>query len=309
MKRLVHAAGAALAAVAMFASAAQAAMPGKNGRIAFEQVVAGGHAIVTVDPDGGDLRQLTPTDNSNLSYTDQSIWSPSGRKLLYFADGKIRTIDADGSGVRDVIPIYPNAGLHLTSPAWSPDGKKLAFAGYSGDPNDPDMAYDEIAIWTVGVDGKGLKRLRVGNLPVWSADGSIAYVTTGVTCPTLRTMRPDGSHVRTLYKPRKCGGDPGRPGDFSPSGRTLVISRAVGDRFDLYSIDVRTRRMTQLTKTGKADEEAPRFSPDGKRIIYVRRGTGPHQPGVWGTFTATPRGGDVKRFSEEISPVAWQPLR
>ena len=60
---------------------------------------------------------------------------------------------------------------------------------------------------------------------------------------------------------------------WSPDGRTLVyVSNRSGTSWDLYAIRVHGTGERRLTRTPHADEDAPRFSRDGRRILYVRDG-------------------------------------
>jgi len=61
--------------------------------------------------------------------------------------------------------------------------------------------------------------------------------------------------------------------DFSPDGKTVVFSalnRAIGD---LYSLDLETEEVTNLTQDDLADY-APVFAPDGKSLLHLKRISG-----------------------------------
>src|SRR5205823_1452426 len=52
---------------------------------------------------------------------------------------------------------------------------------------------------------------------------------------------------------------------------------SINKNFDLYLIDVATKRQTQLT-TNTGPDISPRFSPDGKQIAYLTSSRrGPHR--------------------------------
>jgi hypothetical protein len=62
--------------------------------------------------------------------------------------------------------------------------------------------------------------------------------------------------------------------DVSPDGGSVVFSRYNGAGFDLWRLDVRSRREQLLTR-GNAVNVEPRLSPDGRRIAWVSsQGTG-----------------------------------
>lgn len=56
--------------------------------------------------------------------------------------------------------------------------------------------------------------------------------------------------------------------DISPKGDKIVFSATGQGQRDIYLLDLKTSRVTQLTKT-PAYEGAPTFSPDGKSILYT----------------------------------------
>ena len=120
-------------------------------------------------------------------------------------------------------------------PAWSPDGRQIAFWSHKG------------GIWVIRSDGTGLRRLTK---PLANSD----------------------SHA-------PCCGSDDHP-SWSPDGKRIVFQRywvaALSDQIadyydvmDLFTVDVRTRRVTRLTNTPYFREFNPAWSPDGRRIAFV----------------------------------------
>lgn len=79
---------------------------------------------------------------------------------------------------------------------------------------------------------------------------------------------------------------------FSPDGRKLVLSAATsraagGEHLVLFIVDLETGRIQAVGSEDAADHERPRWSPDGKRLVYVRRPilgdgrTGGPDDGIW----------------------------
>jgi dipeptidyl aminopeptidase/acylaminoacyl peptidase len=132
------------------ASPAQAAFPGKNGKIAvgvtsqvdrYEFLFN----IYAGNPDGSGWTALT---SDNLSYTP--AWSPDGRKIAFGSDrggnSGVYTMNADGSNATRLTTDPAVQGL----PAWSPGGSKIAFVR-SGD------------VYTMNADGSEFAQISAGS--------------------------------------------------------------------------------------------------------------------------------------------------
>ena len=123
---------------------AQAALPGKNGKIAF----ARGYppTIHAINQDGSGETMLSPAGANSSS----PVWAPNGERLSFRSDGdgqdnsyNLFAVAADGSRLTQLTNFYdpgPWGG------SWSPDGDALAFA--VGD-----------NVYTVRADGSALTAL------------------------------------------------------------------------------------------------------------------------------------------------------
>ena len=109
-------------------AAAQAVVPGVNGRIAYSS--AGD--IYTVDPDGSDVVNVT---NGAEPDARMPSWSPDATKIAFASNGgspgwsDIFVIGADGSGLTNVTNTPERFEWE---PAWSPDGTKILFVTDNG---------------------------------------------------------------------------------------------------------------------------------------------------------------------------------
>jgi Tol biopolymer transport system component len=115
-----------------------------------ERIAFDGEHVLTAAPDGTDRR---PVMVRGRAVRGIPAWSAAGRLAVLGSEGRsvvISIADPGGAGRRISL-----RGLQLPfaagSPAWSPDGKRIAFT-----------AVDSAGVgdvWTVGEDGRGLRRL------------------------------------------------------------------------------------------------------------------------------------------------------
>jgi Tol biopolymer transport system component len=126
----------------------------------------------------------------------------------------------------------------VTGPAFTPDGSKAAWAeGLNGS----NLAVDIFGKW----------KLQLSNFSV--SNGTPSFSTTN-------NISPQGA--RWL-----------EPGNFSPDGRSLLISSDIGminaEGQDQYILDIITGQVTNLNNSPKIWDEHGFFSPDGEKILFM----------------------------------------
>ncbi len=103
-------------------------------------------------------------DSDWFKYGDTLEWSPDGRQLLYMPrnEGAIWAVNADGTHPRSVLRV---PDLYVRTAVWSPDGRRIAFTATRGVGQAGGSAETSVqhSIWTVTVDGTGLKRVWEGS--------------------------------------------------------------------------------------------------------------------------------------------------
>ncbi len=120
----------------------------------------------------------------------------------------------------------------------------------------------------VDVNGEWEQDLLVSNAPImspcWSPDGKkLAYVSFEKNRAAIYIHDLDGKRELITRFP----GINGSPA-WSPDGRSLVVVLTNSDYPKLYALDLKTKKLSQLTKDWYIDTE-PNFFPDGKSLVFT----------------------------------------
>ncbi|MGW2822650.1 TolB family protein [Streptomyces sp. NPDC001443] len=181
----------------------------RQGRLAITEKQTGpaNSSIVTLKPDGSDLKVVFSTATSGLdpallaeglAGAFRPAWSPDGTWLAFGLGGwfqeratmtaAVWRVRSNGSGAEALTDNSTNAGF----PSYSADGTRIVYRvwGQENGLRILDLTTKTTTVLTTGSD----------NLPDWSADGTLILFTrkTSATNFDVCTIQPDGSNLQIL---------------------------------------------------------------------------------------------------------------
>ncbi len=204
-------------------------------------------------PAGGGSGDAWSIDSATVVFTGRR----SGNADIYLQRGSADPVRLTNDSTRDNYARF------------SPDGSRLVFQGWRS---------GAIDLYLMNVDGTGLTNLTnhpaYEVLPIWSPDGSrLAFMSTrgfalggiGSFPGHIYVMATDGTGVTQLTAEPLISSL--GPGDWSPDGRYVTLSREVDGSLDLFLLEVASGTETRLT-SHPSDEYGAAFSRDGTRVAF-----------------------------------------
>lgn len=262
-----------------------------------------GDRLMVMDADGGNPHALVQAKDlgdpdPNTRFVSAS-WSPLGDRLLLIVATTVPiwvyTIKEDGS---DPVRI----GLAFDA-VWDPQGKRIAYRNSRSD-------VGPINLFVADQDGKNIHNLTQSdpayiNGLAWGKQG-IAFlnmsipIDTGIGRDALELINPDGSNRHIITKlPAKAGnidlawlGDTALSFIHDPSDSNTGTLQVVNLSAPIQARDV----ITMVNQ--------PNWSVDGRRVAFVRLGSGPN------LFMANAHDGSSQRqltYQQQNSSPAWSP--
>jgi len=263
--------------------------------------------LLVIDVKSGQKREITTTGAAL-----QPAWSPHGWRIAFFGlrtgtgQRDIWTVAADGTDAEaSRVEVTNDAALDW-SPVWSPQGDYLYFSSNRGGTTN---------LWRLAIDERS-GRVTGEPEPVttpsgWSGamsfsrDGSrLAYASLDSRSTLLR-QGFDPVRETTVGPPVAMlkGRRPIRDHDISPDGRWITFNET-GAREDLFVARIDGSDYRRLTDDAARDR-APRFSPDGTKILfYSDRG------GSYDIWTVRPDGSRMEQITSGANSTnfpTWSP--
>ncbi|KQW40402.1 S9 family peptidase [Rhizobacter sp. Root404] len=262
---------------------------------------------------GGAPRRLTSCGEKD----GQAQWSPSGEQIAFIArreqegrkdeSAQLYLIAPDGGEARRATHFAPGVGAFK----WFPDGKRLAFVAWVW----PELKGTKAQArrWREFQDRKATGYVTSeAQYRFWDDNLPMGRV------PHLHVLDLASGRITDLFEgtayelPRA---DPGAGFfDIAPDGRHLAFvhdpqaEKRIENRKTLVELQLRSGKFTALTADPDWDFDAPRYSPDGRRIAMLaahtaQRHTAPALAAV------LERGGAWSLLSDAWDHAVEAPLR
>lgn len=204
----------------------------------------------------------------------RAVWSPDGRLLAYDNQGALFTVGDDG---RWAAPLTM-PGIQAQEASWSSSQSTFVFRGGT----------TSTEIYTVGVDGAGLRQLTNNTTtdaqPSWApGSGEIVFVAERDGNPEIYSMKADGSGLVRLTNNAALGGT---GEDTAPSWQVgaeiLFSSKRSGLVSAIYAVQSDGSGVRQLTPADAFSDNAscPSWTADGQRFVY-HAGSGAEPPDLF----------------------------
>jgi len=252
----------------------------------------GRYSLNVADVDGFNIQSVVSSPQPIIS----ARWSPDATKIAYVSFEKKKPIIYIQSLVTGQRTVLANFKGNNSSPAWSPDGRRFAIV----------LTYNANSqIYLIDADGSNLKPLiqstHIDTEPVWSPDGKSIYFTSD------RGGRPQ------IYRVSSNGGEPQRLSfegnqnlspTVSPDGKMLSYVTQDEGRFRVALHDIQTGQIMKITD-GPFDE-APKFSPNGRMILYAHKVKGSGELSTVSIDGVVHQSFNIQ--AEDIREPAWGPF-
>lgn len=200
-------------------------------------------------------------------FSNVRIIIPAAKDFRPYRDyigSHIEVMDVE-TGHRKILHSAPNS---LQAPNWSRDGKFLVY-------NAEGLLYKfNLADGKISTLNTGFANQN-NNDHVLSFDGkwvAISHHLGEKRTSTIYTLPITGTDNPTKITDETKGHS--WLHGFSPDGKKLIFTGQRNNVYDIWTIDIDTKKETQLTETSTLDD-GPEYSPDGKWVYFnsVRTGT------------------------------------
>jgi len=228
-------------------------------------------ALRKEEPAGLTMSRLLPPD----VYLECQALSPDGMKVagIDFSKGQNVAVYDLAAGKVEFITNYDWNGLYAYVTIWSPDGREIAYQGGRGGGADREL-------WTSTLAGTSrlLFKNPHGNIAPcdWLKDGSaiVAFLENEDKTYSLGLVSMKEGSFRKLCPLRKSHSGraqaaAGASADASPDGRYIAFSDGPQNGGRDISIIATGGGAPSILIDHPADDKEPRWSPDGRHIVFL----------------------------------------
>jgi Tol biopolymer transport system component len=215
-----------------------------------------GSASAIINPDTGGFRELFSPDPALLLAC--FVWSPDAKRLAceHFEEPVDPTVhgiysirSSDGGGL---MRITSSQGGHDAPGDYSPDGKRLVFAR-------ADQNGDPVALFVVKVGGRGVRQITP----------------TGTVSSSFGDWSPQGNEI--VFSQRVTP-----DGRSSPDARSSIwVVHANGTGLHDVHVQAQPACGGAISDPSTQGCFAPRWSPDGKKIVFARGTSGDNDSNIY----------------------------
>jgi TolB protein len=233
--------------------------------IAFVSDRTGAKEIYVMSADGSGSRAAT----ANRSINNFPNWSPDGDAIIYTSYRYLRRpflfLSSRGQNKPGRLLSRLGDARAQYRGVFAPDHERMALVMSDGEASQ---------IYTVGLDGRNLRRLTSGRAidvsPSFSPDGKrIAFVSDRTGAPQVYIMDATGENVRRITFDGSYNTNP----TWSPDGLWIAYETRVNGQFDIWLIDPEGVTNVPLVTNPRSDE-GPSWAPNSRMLVFssTRRG-------------------------------------
>jgi len=262
-------------------------------RIYFVSDRTGGKEIWSMDPDGGNQKQITRFRSISI----EPAVSPDGAKIAFTSFYKGNpAIYVFSVETGRALPFYNQVASLNATPNFSPDGKHIVYSSTA--------AGGDAQLYIANLDGTDFKRITYRRAimvepKVNPKTGTDLLFVSGPGPQQIYRMDMSGTGVEMVSP---GGGEASNPA-WHPDGQHIAFAWTRGfatGQFNVFILDVAKRDYSQLTHD-EGKNENPNWAPDGLHLVFQSNRRGGMQ--IWSMLSD---GTEIKQLTTQghnYSPV------